>query len=202
MRIVKLAPALSAAALLAACGGEAQTEIPVTNSGNVVLNGQQADMAFTNDGEQPADAKGVEGAPPMTDQQFANHMASTDAFQIDTARMAQERATDGRLRDYAGRMVTEHQATTERLRAALPGVTPDASLTAQERAKLDSLRATSGAEFDRLYREQQIVAHQQAISILELQAANSANPQVRELAAQKMPTLREHLRAIEAVTLG
>lgn len=41
--------AVPAALTLAACGGA--QEIPVTNTGNVVLNDAQANYAFTNDNE-------------------------------------------------------------------------------------------------------------------------------------------------------
>ncbi len=71
---------LSAAALLAACGG-ADNEIPLTNTGQVILNDAQANYQFRND--EP---------PPEPDFPTGNaatgNMATGDAAMGDDAAMA------------------------------------------------------------------------------------------------------------------
>ncbi|MCC2975339.1 hypothetical protein LK533_01460 [Sphingomonas sp. PL-96] len=47
-------------ALLGACGGGGD-EVRVTNDSNVVLNDSYDNMAFSNDGEDPANAAGSAG---------------------------------------------------------------------------------------------------------------------------------------------
>jgi hypothetical protein len=49
-------------ALLGACGGGGD-EVRVTNDSNVVLNDSYDNMAFSNDGEDPANVAGSAGGP-------------------------------------------------------------------------------------------------------------------------------------------
>lgn len=64
-------------ALLGACGGGGD-EVRVTNDSNVVLNDSYDNMAFSNDGEDPANVAGSAGGADggmMANESDANAMA-------------------------------------------------------------------------------------------------------------------------------
>ena len=65
-------------------------------------------------------------------------------------------------------------------------------MNAEHQQKLDALRAEKTAQMDEMYKKQQIQAHQDAISLFEAYSQRGDNPTLRQWAAAKLPTLREH----------
>jgi putative membrane protein len=66
-------------------------------------------------------------------------------------------------------------------------------LDQQHTALLQQLQGVSGAEFDRLYLRQQVMAHQQAVELFRNYSQSGDNPQLKQWAAQTLPALQQHL---------
>ncbi|MGG3814829.1 DUF4142 domain-containing protein, partial [Methylorubrum rhodesianum] len=63
----------------------------------------------------------------------------------------------------------------------------------QQQQMLAELNATPpGARFDRLYGQQQVMAHQMSISMTQSYAQSGPNPALRNYAQQALPVLQQH----------
>lgn len=66
-------------------------------------------------------------------------------------------------------------------------------LDQQHAALLQQLQAAKGAEFDKVYARQQVMAHQQAVDLFQTYSQSGDNPQLKQWAAQTLPALQQHL---------
>ena len=129
--------------------------------------------------------------------QFISAAASTDEFERQEGRMAERQAASPQVRAFGQMMVRDHTNTTMALKAAirragLPAPPPP-QLTPDQQANLSALRGRHGRDFDRLYMQQQVQAHQQALGVMQAYAAGGDNRVLRGAARDTLPIVRRHL---------
>ncbi|HVY84113.1 MAG TPA: DUF4142 domain-containing protein [Caulobacterales bacterium] len=176
--------AVSALALAAACGQQAQ---------------QQAEAPAATETVAPAPAP-IPAAPSA--EEFVQKAANSDAFEIQAAQLALTHASNADVKAFARMMRTDHTATTHELTSLAPTVNlavPTPALDSDQQAKLDALRNANGAAFDSLYVDQQVQAHQDAVSMFENFANNSAQGPLQQWAQTTLPKLRQHLDRAQAL---
>lgn len=104
------------------------------------------------------------GAPErtLTREQIAGVIHTNNLFEIESSRLALERSRNQRVREYAQRMITEHQHHDQQLMELYgsPENAPyagDLQRTGQQ--TIQSLRSHSNATFDRAYMDNQVTMH-------------------------------------------
>lgn len=177
--------ALGASALaLAACGQRSET-----TSTNVTSN-----TVASTDISAPAVSPG---------QAFANTAAASDAFEIATSKLAAGQAQSAAVKKFATAMITAHTDSTAKLQsaasAASPPLSPDPTLTAKQQQTLDSLKALTGADFDKAYASAQVDAHQKTLDGLKGYSANGDVPQLKDFATKLVPVVTAHLNMAKAL---
>lgn len=145
-------------------------------------------------GEQTG-VNSVLGISPST-QDFVSQAAVSDMFEIQSSELALQRA-DAATKDFATEMIAAHTKTTAELKGLISSanlqVTPPAALDAAHKETLDGLGKLQGAEFSKQYREDQIEAHEDAVSLFERYAGGGENPALKEWAGRTLPALKHHL---------
>ncbi|MBM7405875.1 MULTISPECIES: DUF4142 domain-containing protein [Sphingomonas] len=200
-KLLLIGAVLPALAGLAACGDRTTTD----NTNTVVVDeGTANDTVLTDetlDGNAAATTGNATDAAGLTAQSFANTMAASDTFEIESAKIAQDKATAPALKKFAAQMVKDHTASTAKLKtaAASANVTPAPALTAEQNANLEALRAASGADFDTVYKQQQVAAHQQALSALQGYAANGEAASLKTFASNTAPVVEGHLKEVQGM---
>lgn len=98
-------------------------------------------------------------------------------------------------------MITDHEGSSRQLKAALPpGAALPSQLDAQDQARLQGLRNTpAGAAFDRAYMQQQVMAHEQALTLHQNYARDGEAPQLRQVASSIAPVVDNHLRTARSM---
>jgi putative membrane protein len=182
---IRLVIAVSASVLaLSACSkNDGATGNTAATDANVVIdNGMAADTAALS---------------PLTAQGFANSAAASDRFEIESSKLAATAGQSSALKSYAAKMITAHEGSTAKLKTALagltPAVTPDDTLSADQQASLNSLKAETGANFDAAYKAAQVDAHQKALDLLNNYAASGDNDALKTFAKGLSPTVAAHL---------
>lgn len=155
-------------------------------------------------GEAPrerAPARGTTGQPPIVIRPLfaADYMAaasSIDLFEIRSAELAVARAANPRLRDFARMMIADHNGTSAQLSMAgrRLNLLPSATLLPAHQAMLDELGAS--ADFDAIYRRQQLAVHQAALRLHSDFAARGESATLRPVAANAARVVRRHLDMI------
>lgn len=195
MKTLTLAAVL--ALTLAACGGR-EAENATGNAASAAGN-----LTSGPDGTEAASdtnvmMNGAVTVTPTNAAEFANMAAASDQFEIQSSQLAATKAASAGVKDFASMLVTEHTKSTAELKAAAaklsPAVTPTPTLTAEQQANLDALRAApSGAAFDQLYAQVQVPSHENALALMQGYAERGDQQALKDFAAKTAPVVEKHL---------
>jgi putative membrane protein len=135
-------------------------------------------------------------APAASASTFVPTAASANLFEIESSQLALQRSQSPKVKDFAQRMVTDHNLAASKMKAALSEAripAPPEKLDAKDQKVYDNLKAAKGAAFDKAYIEAQYNAHREAVSLFGSFAKNGDNARLKALAADLLPTLQGHL---------
>lgn len=141
------------------------------------------------------------GAPDKNE--FVAKAEEAGEFEIGSSRLAKSKSQNAGVQQFADNMITDHTAAAEKLRAVarLQGVGGDKAnaLSAAHQADMDRLERASAGDFDALYLDVQTKAHEDAISLFKNYAEKGDDQQLKQFAAQTLPTLESHLEHVKAL---
>jgi putative membrane protein len=141
-------------------------------------------------------AASAETPTPPASSDFAAIAAQSDTYEIFAGRTAVVQTTEPRVRAFAQEMIDDHTRTSEDLRkaAVASGLKPPAQAMSGDQAHfLSALQSLRGAEFDRAYMRQQVLAHVQALTVAKSYAASGSDPNLRAAAQSVVPMIQHHL---------
>jgi putative membrane protein len=125
---------------------------------------------------------------------FVNKAAASNLFEIQSSQLALQKSQNNRVREFAQRMVQDHTAAGDRLKAAAQAQNVRDNLDQQHASALQQLQGASGADFDRRYVQHQLTGHEETVGLFDHFAQNGDHPQLKQFAQQTLPSLREHLQ--------
>jgi putative membrane protein len=138
----------------------------------------------------------------MPGDQFAKTVATSDMFEIESSKLAEQKARDAKIKSYARLMVKDHSKTSAQLKQTLAkakmNVELPAQLDAKHAQKLKDLQGASGDGFDQMYQQAQVEAHQEAVNLFQTYAANGDNKDLKRFASKTLPHLKAHLSKAES----
>jgi putative membrane protein len=134
---------------------------------------------------------------------FLASAATAGKFEIEAGRVALAKATNQDVKLFAQQMVSDHEAAGEKLGAAAIAsgrMPPPSAMSDAETRKLDELKRTAGADFDKLYVEQQLKAHEDAVKLFSRYAdAGGDDGPIHRFAKETLPTLEAHLSHVRGL---
>ena len=103
-----------------------------------------------------------------TDRKFMGAVAQSGLAEVALGQLAMQRARNPRVREYAGQLVADHQATNARLQklAAHKRLTLPTQPARGQQRDLEAMRKLSGNEFDQRFLDHMVRDHQKAIDLL------------------------------------
>lgn len=139
-----------------------------------------------------------EDEPSRGDERFFRKAARLGEKEVLISRIAAERATDPRVREFAAEMVRAHTQANEELTVlARRKGAKLAALDADERREAhEKWRDAKGSDFDEDYLEAAIECHQDTVDTLE-NGAESKDVDIMGYAARMLPVVKAHLARAE-----
>lgn len=141
------------------------------------------------------------GDAAMSAATFIERARAGNAFEIESSKLALEKATQPALKNFARSMIDDHSKAEQRLTSVATdiGQRGDANVTMEprQRRNIDALQAATGAEFDKLYAKQQLEAHQMSVQLYESYSESGTEERLRDFARETLPILQGHLKQIE-----
>lgn len=154
-----------------------------------------ATSAFAQSATEKTGVNSLLGVAPST-QDFVNEASMSDIFEIASSNLALERA-DGATKDFAQKMVQDHQKTTMELQQLIKDgkvqATPASAMSDDQKSKLDNLKQLQSSDFVKRYQDDQIKAHKDAVDLFKRYADGGDNQDLKAWAANTLPTLQHHL---------
>ena len=144
-----------------------------------------------------ADAQAQRGAPPSRAAlTYVAKAGAADLYEIESSRIALRRARRPAVREFAQMLIADHSRTTAQVAAAAraDGIDPPPPmLEPAQRTMIRQLSRAGNQGFDQAYLNQQVTAHQQALSLHRNQARSGAGDDLRRVAAAAVPVIEGHL---------
>ena len=133
-------------------------------------------------------------------QDFVDKAAVGGMFEVDSSKIAEGKAQDQAVKDFAQKMIDDHGAANAKLQtiAGEQKLTVPKELDAKHKADLDSLQNTKDA-VDKPYVQLQRDAHSEAVTLFESYAKDGDNAQLKTFASETLPTLKMHQEMIEKI---
>jgi putative membrane protein len=164
-----------------------------------------ATLALMTATAAPALAQKGPTPPPMQARMsavtYARMAGASDTYEKESSQLILATAQNPEVRRFAEMMVADHAQTT----AALLAGVRDASISAAPRLldkqtrMMKTLRRTPEDRRERVYMDQQVMAHQEALALHEGYAATGDNASLRAAAQAAVPVVRQHLAEAERI---
>ena len=194
MNFKTLALVSVAALSLAACGKKADDTTAVDNGSYATTTAVDGNAAGADDVMATAASGG---------QAFVNIAGASDAFEIETLKLAVANGASSAVKKFATQMITAHEGSTAKLKAVTatlsPALTPSPALSAEQQQKLANLKTKKGADFDAAYAAGQVAGHQQTLDMLKSYAETGDVPQLKTFASGLAPTVAAHLNMAKSL---
>ncbi len=164
-----------------------------------------ASASFAQEETNPAgmspDTAGKEMAKPAPegsnaqDKLFVRQAALGGQAEVELSKLAQKKATDKSVREFADRMVDAHTRSNQQLSKLGRGLNPDLpkDLDPEHQSVRNELNKASGQTFDLAYIAAQIQEHQRTANLLQWHISTGQNEALRKYSIQTLPEVMSHL---------
>ncbi|HYC37936.1 MAG TPA: DUF4142 domain-containing protein [Usitatibacter sp.] len=189
--LVSLTLAFGAAAQSTAGSGAAGS----TNSGSQAKGAAQSGASA-----QKADNKAAGGNLDRSDRNFVTKAAQHGKAEVDLGKMAQDKASNPQVKEFARRMVEDHGKANQELMtiASAKGIQVPTETDKDHQKLANKLQKLQGAEFDREYMQHMVKDHKKDVSEFQKASKNAKDAEVKAFAAKNLPTLQEHLKMAQS----
>jgi len=126
---------------------------------------------------------------------FVQNAVESNMYEIEAAKIAQEKASSADVKAFAKTMITDHTAMMNEMKPVITkaGKTAPTELDQRRKGLLDNLRAAGANDFDKTYLDQQVAAHEETLTLLNGYAENGDNADLKAAASKAAPKVQAHL---------
>jgi putative membrane protein len=132
---------------------------------------------------------------------FVSNASQSDMYEIQAAKIAQTRSKSADIKAFAKMMVTDHTKSSNMMKPLIQaaGQKPADKLDQRRQGFIDNLKSATDADFDKTYVDQQVAAHEEALSLLQGYAKDGSDAGLKGGAAKIVPTVQMHLDKAKAI---
>lgn len=136
---------------------------------------------------------------------FVAKAGASDMYEIESSQVALRRAQRPAVREMARQLIADHRRSSGQVAAAARADRlnpPPPRLEPRHRTMLRQLERTAPRGFDRLYLDQQIPAHQEALALHRNHSRRGEGPALRRAAGAIVPVVEGHLNHARRLQRG
>ena len=168
---------------------------------------------------QTSTQRSQSGATTMMNMNPAMKLAEANYAEIELGKLAEGKAQNPRVKEFADMMVKDHTEGLDKVRAADSSVPTNMKMNAKHQMTYDRLSKLSGAEFDREYIKAMTIDHQEDVRYLEQLSGQgksgaktgtsgmhrqkptdmASNTDVANVAQELLPTIKHHLQMAQEI---
>jgi len=121
--------------------------------------------------------------------------------EVAAGKMAQEKSTNAKIKDFAQMMVNDHTGANAGLKelAVKKNVTLPDSVSAEHQKAAADLSKKTGKNFDKAYMDMQVKDHEKTVSLFEKGSKDVKDTELKTFIDNTLPKLKAHLDAAKAI---
>ena len=137
---------------------------------------------------------------PSGEERFMKEAASGGLMEVELGKVAAEKGSHQRVKEFGKRMQTDHSKANAQLKkiASSKGVELPTEPSGEHKSTMEKLTKLSGAEFDREYMEAMVDDHKEDIEKFQTQADKGKDPELKKFASESLPILKKHLELAQS----
>ena len=150
----------------------------------------------------PPPAPPVDTSSPLYAPNYLGMAGSSDQFEIQSGQLAQQMSQNPAVRQMGQMLVADHTNSTQQLMAAAQSAgiaAPPPAMRPEHAAMLQQIQSAPPGQFDMVFRDVQIQAHQQALQLHQNYAASGDVPALRTTAGAIVPVVQNHLNMLQGL---
>jgi putative membrane protein len=154
-----------------------------------------AGCATTAPGDMADPVAAVDPTSPLSAPGYMAMAASSDMFEIESSRLALQRSRHPAVRQFAQMMIADHSRTSSEMMAIARELNlppPPTQMMPHHMEMLDRLRMAGPGEFDSAYKREQVMAHEEALTLHRNYAEGGDAEPFRALASRAVPIIQAH----------
>lgn len=135
------------------------------------------------------------------DQTFAQKAASGGMAEVQTAQLAQQKASSPQVKEFASRMTQDHTQANSELQqiAQQAGITLPSQADQKQMATAQRLGGLNGTSFDQAYAQDEVRDHQEDVALFKKEASSGKDPALKAFAQKTLPILQQHLQMAQSL---
>jgi putative membrane protein len=141
----------------------------------------------------------------LTARQFVDKAATGGEYEIRAAQIAERRSRNRQIEHFAQRMIRDHSRNDAQLKTVVErigGLRVPTHLDSTHLGLIKQLQAVGARQFDTVYSQQQVQAHQNAVALFTAYERFGENGRLKQFARGTLPMLRAHLALARALPAG
>lgn len=134
---------------------------------------------------------------------FVSTVASAGKFEIDSSKLALDKAKSKDVKAFARMMIKDHTKAGKRLAAIVKKegmAAPADTLSPGDDAAMKQLTSASDADFEKTYIALQTKGHQDAVALFKNYSSNPDDKRLGRFAKNTLPTIEMHLEHVQKLT--
>ncbi len=138
------------------------------------------------------------------DAKFATTAAVGGMAEVEFSQLALEKSSNARVKEFAQMMVNDHGKVNEELKtlAGVKNITLPIMLDNDHQRVKDDLQSLTGSDFDKKYVNEMVDGHKKTLDLLEKQAKDGVDSDLKAFASKTIPTVKAHLETIQKIKDG
>ena len=138
---------------------------------------------------------GSHAAFAAQDSSFVDDASAAGVGEIQAGQLAQQKGVAKDVKEFADMMVKDHTAANDKLKAIAQSKKMEVSAdpAAMDKIKTMILDLRSDKSFDQAYANNQVKAHEAAITLFQKEAREGKDADLKAFASATLPKLEEHL---------
>lgn len=138
------------------------------------------------------------------DAEFATKAATAGMAEVELGKLALNKSTNAQVKEFATMMVSDHGKANEELMtlATAKNITLPTTLDEDHQKTWDELNGKTGKDFDKKYVDDMVDGHKKVLDLMEKQAKDGADVDLKAFAAKTAPVVKAHLDMIKRIKDG
>jgi putative membrane protein len=131
------------------------------------------------------------------DQEFLAKATEGGLKEVELGKLASQKASNADVKAFAARMIDDHGKGNAELARIAGSSAPKPA--PEKLAPPTKLTTATGADFDRAYMAEMVMAHQNTVAMYEKQLRDGQDEAIKKFVSEKLPTVKDHLEKARAV---
>lgn len=135
------------------------------------------------------------------DAKFATDAANGGMAEVALGKLALNKTSSPSIKKFAEMMVRDHGRANDELKeiAKKKNITLPESVDADHQKKIADLEKKHGKDFNRAYADAMIDGHKKTLDLMNKEAKDGRDPDLKAFAAKLAPTVQTHLNEIKKI---